>query len=444
VRCRFLVAALALASTAQAADLKIPNQKYKLKNGLTVILAEDHRLPLASVNLWYHASPANEPDRRSGFAHLFEHMMFKGSKHVADGGHIRTIEENGVSLYNATTDYDRTNYFETMPSNKLELALWLESDRMGFLVDTLTREKLDNQRDVVRNERRQSVENVPYGASEEAMVQGLYPKDHPYHGYVIGSHEDLDAATVSDVVNFHKAFYSPANATLVVAGDFAVDATKKMIEKYFGALPGGKRQVDRAVPVPQPSATRVVKEDAVTLPRVWFGWVTPAAFGEGDAEIDLASLVFGGNRSSRLYKHLVHDQQVASDVKCLRQPLALGSPLYCWATAAEGKSAAEVEKAFQKEIDDLRNKPVAVDEIDRARNTLFAKTLSSLEQLGGFNGKSDQLQFYDHYQNEPDGLAKDFARYRAVTPQSLQAAVGKLTDAHRITVVTVPKKEGAK
>jgi len=432
--------ALSAGARAQNQDPRVSYFKYQLKNGLTVILAEDHRLPLVAVNLWYDASPANEPAKRSGFAHLFEHMMFQGSKHVGDDQHIKLLEENGVTLWNGTTDYDRTNYFETLPSNKLELTLWLESDRMGFLADALTQAKLDNQREVVRNERRQSVENAPYMSSEEALVQALYPAEHPYHGYVIGSHEDLEAATVGDVASFHRAFYSPANATLAIAGDFQPAAAKALVERYFGALAGGKKQPRRQVAVPSPSAQRIEKADAVSLPRVWFGWVAPPAFAPNEAEADLASVVLGGNRASRLYRRLVHEQQVASDVKCQHQALALGSLLECWATARAGKSAAEVERAMQAELDALRAKPVSDEELTRARNTVFAKAVSQLEQLGGFGGKSDVLQFYQHYRGEPDGLAADFARYRAVTPASLLAACATvLADSHRVTVVTVPK-----
>ncbi len=441
--CRWVLAALAISVAARAqnaSDPKIPYTKYSLKNGMTVILAEDHRLPLVSVNLWYDASPANEPPRRSGFAHLFEHMMFQGSKHVGDDQHIKILEENGVTLWNGTTDYDRTNYFETLPANKLALALWLESDRMGFLADALTQAKLDNQRDVVRNERRQSVENAPYQSSEEALVQALYPADHPYHGYVIGSHEDLEAATLDDVRAFHRQFYSPANATLAIAGDFTAAEARKLVERYFGPLAGGKRQPHREAAVPKPAAQRVEKPDAVSLPRVWFGWVTAPAFAPGDAEADLAAQILGGNRSSRLYKKLVHDRGLASEVKCQHQSLSLGSFFECWATGREGHGAAELERAMSEEFAALRAQPPSEAEMARARNTVFTKAVSQLEQLGGFGGKTDVLQTYQHYRNEPDGLAADFARYRAVTPSSLQAAVAAaLDDAHRVTVVTVPK-----
>ncbi|MSP59528.1 MAG: insulinase family protein [Myxococcales bacterium] len=439
-----LLGALGLAgrAVAQAPDPKIPHTKYRLANGLTVLLAEDHRLPLVSLNLWYAASPANEPAGRSGFAHLFEHMMFQGSQHVGDDQHIKLLEQNGVTLYNGTTDFDRTNYFETLPANRLELGLWMESDRMGFLVATLTRAKLDNQREVVRNERRQSVEETPYGSSEEALVQLLFPESHPYHGNVIGSHEDLARATVADVARFHRDFYSPANATLVLAGDFDPAAARALVARYFGPLKGGKRQPLRTAAPPLLAAQRRVIEDAVTLPRVAFGWVTAPAFTPGDAELDLAASLLGHGRSSRLYKQLVHRKQVASDVDCHRQPLALGSIFTCFATAAPGRRIEEVERALSDELDALRGQKVEKEEIDRARNGLFAHAISQLEQLGGFGGKSDVLQLYQHYLDDPDHLATDFARYRAVTPDALQKAVqAGLADAHRMTVVTVPRKQ---
>jgi zinc protease len=427
---------------AEIAAPQIPVTRYELKNGLTVILSEDHRLPLVSVNLWYRASPANEPPHRSGFAHLFEHMMFKGSAHVGDGQHIKLLEAAGVTLWNGTTDFDRTNYFETLPANRLELALWLESDRMGFLADALTAAKLDNQREVVRNERRQSFENTPYASSEEALVQALFPAGHPYHGNVIGSHEDLAAAAVADVAAFHRAFYAPANATLAIVGDFRAPAAQALIEKYFGPLPGGARQPDRGGPPPRPAARRLTREDAVTLPRVFVGWVTPPAFAAGDAELDLAARLLGANRSSRLFQRLIHQREVASDVHCQHQPLALGSIFECWATAAPGKSAAEVERALTEELEAVRKTRVAPAEIERARNGLFAQAIQQLEQLGGFGGKSDVLQYYAHYKDDPGWLGKDFDRYRSVTAAELQAAiVAHLPEAHRITVTTLPKPE---
>ncbi len=447
---RFVAVALALAAPAHAADANardpnIPFTRYTLGNGLTVILSEDHRLPLVALNVWYDASPANEPPGRSGFAHLFEHMMFKGSQHVGDDQHIKLLEENGVTLYNASTDWDQTNYFETLPSNRLELGLWLESDRMGFLVEALTQAKLDNQRDVVRNERCQSYDNRPYGASELALIEALFPPEHPYHGAIIGSHEDLQAATLDDVKAFHRKFYAPANATLCIAGDFEPTHARALVEKYFGPLPGGTRQPRRKAAVPSPKARRIVLRDAVSLPRVSVGWVTTPAFTDGDAELDLAARLLGGGRSSRLYRRLVHERQIASDVRCERQGLLLGSPFTCAVTAAAGHSAEEIEQALGVELARLRAEAPTAVELDRARNRQLAEADRHLEQLGGFGGKSDALQYYELYTGDPGHLAADLARYRAVTPAGLQAAVKRaLGDQHRVTVVTLPRGGEAK
>src|SRR5262245_17340933 len=267
-------------SVPAARDLpKIEFEKFTLSNGLDVILTEDHRLPLVAVNVWYHVGPANEDPGRTGFAHLFEHMMFQGSKHVPGDLHFKTVESVGGSDANGTTDFDRTNYFETMPADRLETALWLESDRMGYLLDDLDQGKLANQQDVVRNERRQSVENAPYGIVEEALFHQLFPKEHPYYASVIGSHADIQAAKLEDVKNFFKLYYSPNNASLVIVGDIDKAATKALVEKYFGSLKRGQ-------PVPKPNVQtppitaerRQVVLDRVELPRVYMAWLTTPIF----------------------------------------------------------------------------------------------------------------------------------------------------------------------
>src|SRR6186713_1940207 len=279
---------------------KIAFEKYKLPNGLDVILSRDARVPMVAVNLWYHVGPANEEPGRTGFAHLFEHMMFQCSKHVPCDQHFQLLEAAGASDINGTTDYDRTNCFETLPSNQLELALWLESDRMGYLLDKIDQAALANQQDVVRNERRQSVENQPYGMAEEALVQLLYPAGHPYYGNVIGSHEDIQAVKLEDVQNFFKQYYAPNNASLAIVGDIDVAATKALVQKYFSAL-------KRGAPVPKISATtpkitaerRKVVPSRVELPRVYMAWISPSFYKPGDADADITATMLGGGRSSR-------------------------------------------------------------------------------------------------------------------------------------------------
>src|SRR5215813_10902956 len=249
---------------------KLESEKFTLPNGLAVFLSEDHRLPLVAVNLWYHVGPAYEAEGRTGFAHLFEHMMFQGSKHVEGDSHFRFLEAAGGSDLNGTTDFDRTNYFETLPSNQLELALWLESDRMGYLLDVLDQKKLSNQQDVVRNERRQSVENRPYGIAEEAMFHQLYPKNHPYYADVIGSHADIQAAKLEDVKDFFKRYYAPNNASIAIVGDIDKRATKTLVEKYFATLKRGDPVSKPSVQTPKISAERrAIVKDNVELPRVY-------------------------------------------------------------------------------------------------------------------------------------------------------------------------------
>jgi zinc protease len=295
--------------SAQGRSSDIPTlefEKYALPNGLEVILSEDHRLPRVAVNLWYHVGPANEEPGRTGFAHLFEHMMFQGSKHVPGDAHFRTTEAAGGSDINGTTDFDRTNYFETMPIDSLETALWLESDRMGYLLDDLDQGKLSNQQDVVRNERRQSVENAPYGIVEEALFHQLVPQGHPYYASVIGSHADIQAAKLDDVKNFFKRYYAPGNASLAVVGDIDKAATKTLVEKYFGSFKKGAPVTRPALQTPPITAERrVVVKDRVELPRVYMSWLTSPIFKPGDADADIASVALGGGRSSRLYKSLV-------------------------------------------------------------------------------------------------------------------------------------------
>src|SRR5467141_4170147 len=305
-------------AAAKPAPLEVPElkfEKYKLENGLEVILSEDHRLPMVAVNLWYHVGAANEVPGRTGFAHLFEHMMFEGSKHVPTNAHNSLLEAAGASDINGSTDFDRTNYYETLPSNQLELALWLESDRMGYLPDQLNQANLTNQQDVVRNERRQSIENSPYGIVEEAVFHKLFPTGHPYYADVMGSHADIQAAKVEDVRNFFKLYYAPNNASLAIVGDFDPAKAKQLVEKYFGPLKRGAPVPKIAAVTPPITAERrAVIHDQVELPRVYEAWLTSPIFKPGDALADLASDILGGGKSSRLYKKLVYEKQIALDV----------------------------------------------------------------------------------------------------------------------------------
>ena len=422
---------------------KLAFEKYKLKNGLDVILVEDHRLPLVAVNLWYHVGPANEKAGRTGFAHLFEHMMFQGSKHVGDDAHFKLLEGAGASDINGTTGFDRTNYFETLPSNQLELALWLESDRMGFLLDTLDQRKLANQRDVVRNERRQSRENSPYGLVNEGMFHLLFPKTHPYYPVVIGSHADIEAARLNDVRDFFKQYYTPNNASLAIVGDIDKTKSKALVEKYFGPIAAGAPvpKIDAVTPRIT-SERRAVVTDQVELPRVYMAWITDPIYKPGNAEADLLARIIGGGKYSRLYKRLVYEKQIAQDVNAFNQSTVLGSILTVQATAKPGVKPEDLEKAIDEELDAIRKDGPTQDQVDRARNLVQTQIVRGLETLGGFGGVADRLNQYNHYLGNPDYLAKDLERYEKATPAAVQKiAQEKLGKDSRVVVYGVPGKK---
>ena len=429
------------AKPAATADIPtIAFEKYTLANGLDVILSEDHRLPLVAVNVWYHVGPANELPGRTGFAHLFEHMMFQGTRHVPGDSHFRTLEGAGASDINGTTDFDRTNYFETLPSNQLELALWMESDRMGYLLDNLDQANLSNQQDVVRNERRQGVENQPYGIVQEGLFHQLFPKTHPYYPVVIGSHADLQAAKLEDVRNFLKLYYTPNNASLAIVGDFDKAAARTLVEKYFGPLKrGGEVPTITATTPPITAERRAVIKDRVELPKLYVAWITSPIFKPGDAEADLAARILGGGKSSRLYKKLVYEQQIAQDVSAQQYSLILGSVFNIEVTARPGHTADELEKSVTAEIEALRRDGPTTAEVERARNVAETQIVQGLETLGGFGGVADRLNMYNHYLRKPDYLAQDIDRYRKATPASIrQFAIDQLQPTSRVVVHGVP------
>ena len=436
-----LTTLLAQNQSTGAADIpRLAFEKYTLPNGLDVILSQDRRLPMVAVNLWYHVGPANEEPGRTGFAHLFEHMMFQSSKHVPPDSHFPLLEAAGATGVNGTTDYDRTNYFETVPANQLELALWLESDRMGYLLEKVDQAALSNQQDVVRNERRQSVENQPYGLAEEALVQSLFPKGHPYYGNVIGSHEDIQAVKLDDVRRFFRQFYAPNNASVSIVGDIDVPATKQLVEKYFGSLKRGPAVP--AIKAETPAITterRQVVPARVQLPRVSIAWLTPSIYKPGDADADVVGTILGGGRSSRLFKKLVYEQQIAQNVSASQYSLILGSMFQIDATARPGHTAEELEKAIDQELATFRTQGPSAAEIEQARNTIETGIIGGLERLGGFGGVADRLNMYNHYLGTPDYLEKDILRYRAVTPASATAfAKQYLTPNARAVVHAVP------
>ena len=426
---------------SQASDIpRIDFEKYTLPNGLDVILSEDHRLPMVAVNLWYHVGPANEEPGRTGFAHLFEHTMFQGSKHVPGDLHFKTLEGAGARTINGMTGFDRTNYFETLPSNELELGLWLESDRMGYLLDMVDQVNLSNQQDVVRNERRQSVENQPYGIVEEAMFHQLFPKTHPYYAAVIGSHADIQAARLEDVKNIFRQYYGPHNASLAIVGDIDKAATRRLVEKYFGTFKRGSPVPKPSVETPRITAERrAIVKDRVELPRVYMAWITPPFFQPGDADADIAASVLGGGKPSRLYKTLVYEKQIAQAVTAQQYSLMLGSVFDIEATARPGHTAEELEKAIDEELTRLRDAGPDPNEVERARNLIETRVVQGLENLGGFDGVADRLNTYNHYLDDPGFLAKDIQRYRDVTPASVRGFLQEqLTPTARVVVYGIP------
>jgi zinc protease len=434
-----VVLALSTAAGAQGQALSVPYTQFKLPNGLNVILHRDTSVPVVSVNVWYHVGSANERPGRTGFAHLFEHVMFEGSMHVPEGSFDTWLEAAGGNNNGSTTN-DRTNYYEDLPSNALELALFLESDRMGFLLDEKAPDKINGQRDVVKNEKRQSVDNQPYGQAFIELPAMLYPPNHPYSWSTIGSMEDLTAASFEDVARFFRTYYVPGNASLVIAGDIDIAATRKMVEKWFSDVPAGK-------PVPPVDAPTVVLDgvkkktitDAVQLPRLYLAWHSPALLKPGDAELDILSNLLSGGKNSRLYKRLVYDMQIAQDVNAVQQSQALGSNYLIIATARPGQSLDRIQAVIDEELDKLRATPPEAREMQRALNQIEANFYRGMERVGGFGGKANQLNSYYKAAGTPDYFQKDLDRYRAVTANDIRAVVEKyLPKDRRVELSVVP------
>ena len=433
---------LLLAGPAAAAEVpQIRYEKTTLPNGLEVILVEDHRLPIVAVNIWYHVGPANEAPGLTGFAHLFEHMMFAGTRHLPRGLADRLLEGAGATDSNGSTDYDRTNYYDTVPANQLELALWVHADRMGYLLDVLDQTALSNQQDVVRNERRQSVENRPYGIVEETLNHALFPKTHPYYAAVIGSHADIQNAKLADVRDFFTRFYGPNNASIVIAGDIDKTRTRALVAKYFGSFKrSAKVEHPHVVTPPVTRERRIMVPDSVELPRVYMAWLTPPAFQPGDAELEVTAQILAGGKSSRLYKSLVYQRQIAQEAAAAQNSNALTSTFIVDATARPGHDAAELEAAIDAELKALRDTGPSEQEVERARNTIETAMLTSIEKLGG-TGLANQINQYNQYTGDPGYLPKDIERLRRVSAADVRrVAQAYLQPNARVIVAGVPGK----
>ena len=393
-------------------------EKHRLSNGLDLILHEDHTIPLVAVNVWYHVGSKNEELGRTGFAHLFEHVMFEGSKHH-NHSHFEPLQKAGANLNGSTTP-DRTNYWEDVPSNYLELALWLEADRMGFLLDALDQQRFDVQRDVVKNERRQSYENRPYGMAYGHLQEALYPLPHPYHWMTIGSQEDLDAASLDDVKEFFQRFYAPSNASLSIAGDFSSGEVLELVNRYFGDLSPGE-SVPRTGRQDSALAGRIELEmrDKVTLPRLYVAYPAPPEGDPDDPPLELFQAIMSDGLSSRFHRSLVYEQQIAQSVAVRYLSSEISGQLVVQATAAEGQDLNRVEAAVEAEFERFRREPPTDEEVARVKNRIEANHFRQLARIGGFGGRADQLNHFNVFESDPELINTSLDRYLAVQREDI-------------------------
>ena len=417
----------------------VPIERHVLENGLRVVLSRDPRAPLVAVNLWYDVGSKHEKPGKTGFAHLFEHMMFQGSANVEKGQHFSLVQAAGGTL-NASTWLDRTNYFETLPGHELELALWLEADRMASLLPAMTQEKLDNQRDVVKNERRFSVDNQPYGDWDERMQALVYPAGHPYHHSTIGSMEDLSAASLDDVREFFATYYAPNNAVLTIAGDFETDAALALVDRHFGPIrsnPALPAPPDMTVPARIGEGVRVTVPDQVPLPRIYLAHrVDPFGTDAFDA-YDVAADLLGSGRASRLYATLVREQRIAQDVSVFVFPIVGGAAMFSlWVTARPGVEPEALESALLGELDRLAADGPAEAELERVRNLQASRSAAALERI---SERADRLSMYTCLFDDPDRINAEVSRYAGVDAGRVSDAMrAAITSENRVTLVYVP------
>ena len=413
-------------------------EQHKLSNGMDVILHEDHTIPLVAVNVWYHVGSKNEEMGRTGFAHLFEHVMFEGTKHH-NRSHFEPLQKAGANL-NGSTTTDRTNYWEDVPSNYLELALWLEADRMGFLLDGLDQQKFDVQRDVVKNERRQSYENRPYGMAHWHLQSALFPLPHPYHWMTIGSQEDLDAASLDDVKEFFQRFYGPSNASIAIAGDFHTGEALDLVNRYFGDL------------APSESVPRVGRQDSllsgridiemrdkVTLPRLYIAWPAPPEGHPDDAPLELYQAIMSDGLSSRLHRSLVYEKQIAQHAFIRYVPSEIAGQLIVQVTAAEGHSLEEVETAVEEELQSIHRNPPTDEEIARSRNRIEATHFRQLARIGGFGGRADQLNHFNVFESDAGLINTSLDRCLAVQREDILRVAGTYVSDNQVRLRVLPE-----
>ncbi|OFW13356.1 MAG: hypothetical protein A3F70_00355 [Acidobacteria bacterium RIFCSPLOWO2_12_FULL_67_14] len=416
-------------------DLELPFAKKTLHNGLDVIVHEDHHVPVVAVNIWYHVGSKDERPGRTGFAHLFEHLMFEGSEHH-NSGYFPPLQQAGA-LLNGSTNTDRTNYWEVVPTSALDLALWMESDRMGYLLPALTPDRFETQRDVVLNERRQNYENRPYGFALMAIVAALFPPDHPYHWLTIGAAEDLRSMRLDEVQEFFRTYYHPGNASLALAGDIDAPRGFELAERYFGDLAGGRRPERLRSPAALEREVRLVLEDRVQMPRLYMAWHSPAMFAEGDAEMDLLADLLASGKTSRLYRRLVYEQRVALDVSAYQNSRELAGFFLLAATVAPGISLTEIAATIDAELQQLADAGPTASEMERARAQTEAHFMYRIQTVGGFGGKSDQLNAYNVFRGDPGFFQTDLSRYRDATGPAVRAAARRCLPFDRRVVLSV-------
>jgi zinc protease len=415
--------------------LTLPFARRTLANGLDVVVHEDRHVPIVAVNVWYHVGSKNERPGRTGFAHLFEHLMFEGSEHH-NTGYFPPLQQAGA-LLNGSTNTDRTNYWEVVPTSAIDLALWMESDRMGYLLPALTRERFETQRDVVLNERRQNYENRPYGLALMAISAALYPPDHPYHWMTIGGADDIRAMQLDDVQDFFRTYYHPANASLAIAGDVDTERAFDLAERYFGEIAPGPPPAPVHAAAGLSSEVRLCLEDRVEMPRLYMAWHTPAMFADDDAEMDLVADLLANGKTSRLYRTLVYERRLALDVSAYQSSRELGSFFLLASTAAPGKSLADIAALIDTELEALGTHGPSAGEMERAAAQAEAHFMYRLQTVGGFGGKSDQLNAYNVFTGDPGFFSIDLARYRNATAETVRAAARRYLAVDRRVILSI-------
>jgi predicted Zn-dependent peptidase len=427
------------AAPAAAAEpaINIEYERYTLDNGLEVILHRDASVPLVATNVWYHVGSGDETPGKSGFAHLFEHMMFQGAKHIGKDVHFKVLQEIGGTGINGTTNSDRTNYFEIVPSHQIETALWLESDRMGYLLDLLDEGSLKNQQEVVRNERRQRYDNVPYGRDRFAVAEALYPEGHPYRFLTIGRHEDLETANVADVKSFFRQWYVPSNATLTLAGDFQPDQAKELVKKWFGSFPKISEPQRSTVATPELAATvrKEIDDPFARLVRIHYAWHSPKILSDEDFELDVVSTVLGAYGWGRLHRALILEERSAQSVQIYNAGAQHSSVFHVVVDLKPGQDPVRAEQVIARELDKIRKEPVSDAEMQRVLIGTESGFVWGLEDL---MGRVEQLQMFNHYTGDPGYAQTYLQRVRALTPAKVRETADKVLGKHRAEIITRP------